>query len=162
MTDTIAGTGFRLAGLAHEGFEPLFAMQDDELRARGISRLTATADFGFPCRVSLEDARTGDELLLLSHEHQPARSPYRASGPIYVRRGAERNVLPVGEVPPYVTRRLISVRAYDARDMMIDATVIDGADVSADLDARFADARVAYVDLHNAKRGCFSCRATRT
>jgi hypothetical protein len=111
--------------------------------------------------VSLEDAPVGAELLLLPYEHHPARSPYRASGPIFVRRDAKPSDLPPGEVPPYVTRRLMSLRAYDASAMMIDAAVCDGAEVAAVLDRLFAEGAVDYVHLHNAKRGCFSCVASR-
>ena len=78
-----------------------------------------------------------------------------------MRRGARRRDLGAGELPPYVTRRLISLRAYDAAAMMIDASVADGTAVGAALDALFADPAVAYVHLHNAKRGCYSCRASR-
>lgn len=152
---------FRLAGIDPEQFEPLFALSDHELAAAGAVRTRALSDFGFPCRVSLEDAATGDELLLLSHAHQAARSPYRSSGPIFVRRGAKRRLLAPGELPPYITRRLISVRAYDDRDMMVDASVCDGPEVAADIMRKFADERVAYIHLHNANRGCFSCRVDR-
>ena len=114
---------FRLAGLDPAPFEPLFLLDDAELDARGIVRRFADADRGFPCRVGLEDARVGEELLLLNHEHLSARSPYRASGPVYVRRGARRRVLPPGQVPPYVASRLISVRAYDRAHRMVDAQV---------------------------------------
>lgn len=79
-----------------------------------------------------------------------------------VRRVARRRTLPPGEVPPYVTRRLISVRAYDARHMLVAATVCDGTEVADEIVARFADSDVAYVHLHNAKQGCFSCLAVRT
>ena len=153
---------FRLVGIDHAPFEALFELTDEELRARHAVRRVATASTGFPCRVSLEDAREGEELLLLPYEHHPAASPYRASGPIYVRRGARRRTLPPGEVPPYVTRRLISVRAYDARHMLVAATVCDGTEVADEIVARFADSDVAYVHLHNAKQGCFSCLVDRT
>jgi len=45
--------------------------------------------------------------------------------------------------------------------MMIDAAVCDGAEVAAVLDRLFAEGAVDYVHLHNAKRGCFSCVASR-
>jgi hypothetical protein len=112
--------------------------------------------------VSLEDAPIGAELLLLPYEHHEAHSPYRASGPIFVRRGATRRDLPPGELPPYVSARLISLRAYDADAMMVDATVCDGPEVAAALDGFFANRAVDYVHLHFAKRGCFSCVANRT
>jgi hypothetical protein len=154
-------SSFRLVGLHPDNFEPFFAMDDGELAALGACRVVADAPTGFPCRVSLVDADVGDELLLLPFEHLAARSPYRASGPVYVRAGARRAVLEPGVVPPYVTRRLMSVRAYDAHDRMVDAEVCEGANVHATLERLMADDAVAYVHLHNAKRGCFSCRVER-
>ena len=152
---------FRLVGLAADNFEPFFAMNDAELAALGARRVVADAPVGFPCRVSLEDAAVGDELLLLPFEHLSARSPYRASGPVYVRARARRAVLEPGVVPPYVTRRLMSVRAYDASDMMVAGEVCEGADVHATLQRLVADDAVAFIHLHNARRGCFSCRVER-
>ena len=148
---------FQLCGLDPAPYEALFALDDHELRRLGAKRCTADSDFGYPCRASLEDAKPGDELLLLSYEHQPADSPYRASGPIYVRRGSTRATLAPGAVPPYVSRRLMSLRAYDAGHMMIGAEVREGVDVATELERLFADPAVAYVHLHNARRGCFSC-----
>jgi hypothetical protein len=152
---------FRLVGLAAENFEPFFAMRDDELAALGARRVVADESPGFPCRVSLADAEVGEELLLLPFEHLGARSPYRASGPVFVRARARRAVLEPGVIPPYVTRRLMSVRAYDANDMMVAGEVCEGAEAHATLDRLMADGAVAYIHLHNAKRGCFSCRVER-
>jgi len=154
-------SSFRLVGLAAENFEPFFAMSDDELAALGARRVVADAPVGFPCRVSLADAAPGDELLLLPFEHLSTRSPYRASGLVFVRRGVPRAVLAPGEIPPYVTRRAMSVRAYDANDMMVDADVCDGKEAGAVIERMLADDAVAFIHLHNAKRGCFSCRVER-
>ena len=152
---------FQLVGLSESTFHPLFALSDEALATRGARRVFAGEDTGFPCRVSLVDARVGDELILLAFQHQPADSPYRAGGPIFVRRDARQAILQPGEVPPYVSRRLMSLRAYNAADMMIDADVVEGGDVAAKLDAMFADRAVAYIHLHNARRGCYSCLARR-
>lgn len=152
---------FQLAGIDHEPFAPLFALSDAELAQRGMARRIADSDHGFPCRVSLEDAAVGDELLLLHYEHHAVASPYRASGPIFVRRGQTRRVLTPGCVPDYVTRRLMSARAYDAAHLMVAADVLEGVDVAGALAQMFADAAVAYVHLHNARQGCFSCRVRR-
>jgi Protein of unknown function (DUF1203) len=92
---------------------------------------------------------------------QSARSPYRASGPIFVRKAARQSKLLPGVIPDYVRLRQISVRAYDGADLMIDATVCEGGDVAAAILAMFGDPKVAYIHLHNAKRGCFSCRVDR-
>ncbi len=111
--------------------------------------------------MSLEEAAAGDELLLLPFEHQPANSPYRASGPIFVRRNVARRALPVDTVTPYVTSRLISVRAYDARHLIVDAAVCEGTQVAGEIRRQFANREVEYIHLHNARRGCFSCRVER-
>ena len=152
---------FRLVGLEAAAFEPFFAMDAPALAAIGARRLRADSMPGYPCRISLEDAGAGEQLLLLPFEHLPARSPYRASGPVYVRARAQRAVLEPGVVPPYVTRRLMSVRAYDASDMMLAGEVCEGAEVHATLERLVKDAAVSFIHLHNAKRGCFSCLVER-
>lgn len=152
---------FQLVGLPAEPFEPLFHLADSKLAALGAKRVIASEHPGYPCRISLLDAEVGEELLLLTYAHHRVASPYQASGPIYVRRGARQRILEAGEVPDYVSRRLISVRAYDSAHMMVAADVSDGADVGPRIEAFLLDERVGYVHLHNAKRGCFSCLAAR-
>jgi Protein of unknown function (DUF1203) len=153
--------GFQLVGLQESPFHDLFTRPDEELRALQARRVVATEDTGFPCRVSLVDAAAGEELLLLPFAHQPADSPYRSSGPIFVRKAARQAVLPPGVVPPYVSRRLISLRAYDSAHLMVQADVHEGSAVADAIERVFADPAVAYIHLHNARRGCFSCRVRR-
>ncbi|TDP72660.1 DUF1203 domain-containing protein [Roseateles toxinivorans] len=152
---------YQLTGLDHRLFEPLFELPDEALARIGAQRRTATEADAYPCRISLEDAALGDELLLLPFEHQPADSPYRASGPIFVRRGVKQRTMVVAEAPSYVGKRLISVRAYDAAHMIVDAAVCEGTQVGTEIERCFANQAVAYIHLHNAKRGCFSCRVDR-
>lgn len=152
---------FQIVGLSPAPFESLFALPPGELATRGIRRVRAAANSGYPCRVSLEEADAGDELLLLPFEHQPANSPYRASGPIYVKVGARPRTMAVGAVPESVRRRQISLRAYDADDMIIDAEVCDGGSVGAEIDRLLGNPVVRYLHLHNAKRGCYSCLVRR-
>lgn len=152
---------FQLVGIDHAPFESLFELSDEELSRSGAARHFATASPGFPCRVSLDDAREGEELLLVPLVHQPAPSPYHASGPIFVRRGVKQRMLDVGELTEYVTRRLMSVRAYDAAHMMIDASVCEGIAVRAEIGRLLGNGLAAYIHLHNARQGCFSCRVDR-
>jgi hypothetical protein len=154
-------SSFRLVGLSADNFAPFFTMSDAELSELGAQRVRADESPGFPCRISLVDAEVGEELLLLPFEHLSARTPYRASGPVFVRAGARRAVLEPGVVPPVVTQRLMSVRAYDAGDLMIAAEICEGTDVQATLERLMADDAVSFIHLHNAKRGCFSCRVER-
>lgn len=152
---------FQLRGLEPASFEKLFDLDDGELAARGMKRMQATVPVGFPCRVSLEDAPVGEELLLLNFEHQGGRSPYRASGPIFVRRGIAQAKRLVGELPSYLTLRLLSVRAYDDADMMVAAEVVEGRDAAPLFGQLLARPDVRYLHVHFAKRGCYACRVDR-
>jgi hypothetical protein len=154
-------SSFQLVGIPYERFAPLFELPDEHLARLDARRVIATSNRGFPCRVSLTDALAGEELLLLPYEHQGERSPYRASGPIFVRRGAVRAVMAPGVLPDYVRTRLISVRAYDAEHMMVDAAVSPGEESEAVIRRMLSTPRVEYIHLHNANRGCFSCVVNR-
>ena len=152
---------FQLLGINHEQFESLFLLSDEQLKEHGAVRRLATESPGYPCRISLEDASIGEEMLLLPYVHQPAASPYRASGAIFVRRGAKQRRLSVGKVPSYISGRLMSVRAYDAAHMMVAAGVCEGVHAAQQLEKYFSNDQVEYVHLHNAKQGCFSCQVIR-
>jgi hypothetical protein len=154
-------TSFQLVGLAYEPFSPLFALSDAALSGINMRRVIATTKPGYPCRVSLADADVGDELLLLPFEHQPAASPYKASGPIFVRRAAVQASIESGVIPDYVGSRLMSVRAYDEAHLMTEAVVCAGGDTAAVIRKMFSGDDVAYIHLHNASRGCFSCAVNR-
>lgn len=151
---------FRFRGISAEPFRPLFSLDDEELAARGMCRIVADVKPGFPCRVSLEDAEPGERLILFAYEHQPAHSPYRASGPIFVRETAGKPYDGT-EVPPVLHTRLLSLRAYDKTNMIVCADVVEGEDVEAALARLFAVEATTYIHIHNARRGCYSCRVDR-
>jgi hypothetical protein len=66
---------FRIRGLEARQFDHLFALSDAELAAHGAIR--RIADGPRPCRISLSDAKPGDELILVNYEHHSVTSPYR-------------------------------------------------------------------------------------
>src|ERR1700732_3867283 len=146
-------TSFQLVGLPFEPFASLFTRFDAELLERNVRRVFAATKPGYPCRVSLADAEIGEELLLLPFEHQPANSPYKSSGPIFVRRAAVQAKLQPDVIPAYIHSRLMSVRAYDATHLMTDAVVCAGVDSAAAILRMFDSDEVAYIHLHNANRG---------
>jgi hypothetical protein len=151
---------FRILGLDPTPFAPLFALADSDLAARDIRRVTADAPKSAPCRVTLEDAEPGEELLLLPFAHQTAHSPYKASGPIYIRKAAAEPFNAIDTLPPVFDGRLLAVRAYDAEGLMTAAEVAD-SDPRALFDSFFADPAVAYLHVHYARRGCYSCSVER-
>jgi hypothetical protein len=135
-------------------------MHDARLHKVGARRVIAD-QARLPCRVSMEHARLGEELLLLNFEHQPANTPYRASHAIYVRRAAERPFDAVDTIPEVLESRLLAVRAFDDQHMMIDAEVCEGTE-AADVFERFlANPQTSYLHVHNAKRGCYAARVER-
>ena|SRR5947209_508376 len=152
---------FRIIGLSGAEFQPLFALTHHELAQKGACRMTVSAKPGFPCRVSLEDAEIGEEVLLLPYAHHDVDSPYRASGPIFVRDQAKEAHFAAGEIPEVVSSRTMSVRAYDKRSMMLDGTVVRGSEIKAHIEKLFADRKIEYLHLHNAGAGCYSCKVER-
>ena len=152
---------FRICGLSPEPFIDLMGLDDQALAARGAVRVVADEPHSAPCRVSLQDAEPGESLLLLSFEHQPATSPFRAAGPIFVREAALQSFDCVDEVPAAIQRRTISARAYDRDAMMLEGDLVEGTDLAPLLERWFERPEIDVVHLHYARRGCFAARAER-
>lgn len=152
---------FRFIALPDDVFAPLFEMEDAALHALGSRRLVVDEKPGTPCRVSLEDAEVGETVLLLPFTHHDVTSPYRASGPIFVRLHARRASPKPGEVPAMLRHRLLSLRGYDRGGMMVAAEVAEGTALEPVLERMLSQNAVDYVHVHNAKPGCFNCRVER-
>jgi Protein of unknown function (DUF1203) len=152
---------FRITGLSAEPFRHLYGLSDQELAFHGVKRYVADKSPGFPDRVEMRDASVGENLLLLNHVCQPANTPYRATHAIFVREGAENAYDRVDEVPEVMRTRLLSLRAYDAEGMMLDADVVDGKQIESVVLRFFVSPHVAYIHAHNAKYGCYSGRIDR-
>ena len=152
--------GFRITGLPAEQFAGLFSLTDQELAARGAVRRIADAKPGYPCRVSLTDAEPGQEVILTHYEHHPVDSPFRASHAIYVRKG-EETYEAVDQVPEQLRLRLLSVRAFDDKGMLVGADVVDGKELEGVIDRLLADDRADYLHVHYAKPGCYAARIER-
>ncbi len=152
---------FRIEALPLAPFLPLLAGSDAELAAQGAARVVADAPTGYPCRVSLTDATPGEMLVLLPWPHQDHDTPYRASGPVFVRQLARQATPQTDEVPAFLLRRSLSVRAYDQRHWIVAARVCTGQDLAATATELFADPRVGYLHLHSPGYGCYLCRVLR-
>jgi hypothetical protein len=149
---------FRITGLPAEQFSHLFSLSAADLAARGAVRQIASP--GSPCRVSLTDARPGDEVLLVNYEHHPVDSPYRMRFAIFVRDG-EMQYDEVDQVPEQLRRRMLAVRAFDSRGMMVGFELIDGHALEQAIDRRFAEESAAYLHVHFAAPGCYAARIDR-
>ncbi len=147
---------FRLVPIPRELVEARLDRPDP-----GSRWLQADASPGFPCRVSLRDADVGERVLALHFEHHAVDSPYRASGPIFVRADAQTASPAVNEIPGMLTHRLLSVRAYDSNAMMVAAQTTPGTELADVLHRLLEDAGVCYLHIHNAGPGCFNCAVER-
>jgi len=67
----------------------------------------------------------------------------------------------VNEVPDVMRRRMLSLRAFDAKGAMIDADLSDGREVEGLIERLLGNPRTAYVHAHSAKRGCYAARIER-
>ncbi len=151
---------YRIEGLSPEPFQELFGLSDEELAGRGAVRMTVSERPGFPCRVTLEDAKVGETVLLLNHVSHDLANPYRASHAIFVTQGARRALFKE-EIPPALGGRVLSLRAFDAQGMMVDAALVQPGDADAAIRRPFASPQTAYIHAHNAVRGCFAARVER-
>jgi len=152
---------FQIIALPMEKFESLLKLDDEALEANGSRRMVAEEKSGYPCRVSLIEAAPGETVLLVPFTHHDVASPYRASGPIFVRANARMARLAVNEIPAMLRSRLLSIRAYDERAMMVGDDVANGSEIEEHISRFFEDQRVKYLHLHNARAGCFNCRVER-
>jgi Protein of unknown function (DUF1203) len=152
---------FKITGLPMAEFAEILRLGRADLRAAGITSCIVDERHAYPCRITLEDAMPGEEVLLLSYAHQRTGTPYDSSGPIFINRSATATASVSNAVPDQQRRRLLSVRAYDARHAMVDAEVAPGAELESLIGRFFADPSVSYLHVHNARRGCYACRVDR-
>jgi len=123
--------GFRHEVVSHlrttgSPFAHLFGLGDVELAAQGVMRYLVDEKPGFPDRIELRDLEPGERALLLNYVHQDADTPYRASHAMFVREDASEAYDRVDEVPDVLRVRPLSLRAFNAGGLMLDADLVDG------------------------------------
>src|SRR6478672_5535485 len=113
----------------------------------GAIRVRVDKPNAFPCRRCLQDGEVGEVMVLCGYDPFEGASPYSGPGPIYVH---DRDCVPFDgdAIPDQLARRLLSIRAYDERHMLVDAD-----------ERLLRDA--SYLHVHNARPGCFAARIDR-
>ena len=152
---------YQISGLDPAQHSHLFAMTDAEFAAIKARRLTATADRGFPCRVSLRDADEGENLILFHHVSHDVVTPYRSAYAIYIRENAQVAAEYVDETPPVFEGRPIALRGFDADGNLLDAALALQGQADALIRELFESEDIAYIHAHNAAHGCFSAAIRR-
>lgn len=152
---------YLIRGLEPGHFAHYFAMDERELQGALARRLVAGEAGRYPCRVSLQDARPGDELVLANFTSHAVETPYRHSFAIYVRKDAGEAAEFVDSIPPVLRHRAIALRGYDRGGSLRHAAIALDDDVDAKIRELLEHAEIAYIDAHNAMHGCFAARVER-
>ena len=152
---------FLITGIPLNEIQHIFSLSENERIVNGITKITVDEKPGYPCRVSLEDANIGEEIFAFNYEHHKANSPYRSSGPVFVRLEATEANLRKNEVPEILKHRYLSLRVYNNIGMMIDATTVQGKDLDQMIQKLFSNEKAEYIHVHNAKPGCYNCQINR-
>jgi len=153
--------GFQISALSGDEFNHLVGLDDESLAEYGARRMTVDSKPGYPCRVTLEDAEPGESVLLVNYEHLAVDTPYRSSHAVFVREGATTCSPIANRIPEQLRIRLLSIRAFDADGMMVDADVVHGQESEPVIRRLLNDRRVDYLHIHNAKPGCYAARVDR-
>ena len=150
-------TESNITALDHNLFRKYFDMSTAELESIGAYLFVADENPCYPCRVSLQDAEVGETVLAIQYEHHPVQSPYRSAGPIFVRKGAKTAEFGVNEIPKMLRHRLLSVRGYSSKALMVEGDTVEGEELESVLEKQFKNSAVEYIHIHNAGPGCFNC-----
>jgi hypothetical protein len=154
-------TNFKIKPLNHIEFSGFFDLTNLELEKIGAVKMTVDKFPGFPCRISLEDAEIGEEVILLPYKHHKTDSPYQSSGPIFIRKRASTPIFETNQIPLMFNHRLLSLRGYDENGMMKEASVIEGITLKESISKIFENEKINYIHIHNARPGCYNCLVER-
>jgi hypothetical protein len=152
---------YQISALSDNEFSHLTGLDDKSLARHGARRMQVDAKPGFPCRLTLADAEIGESVLLVNYEHLSIDSPYRSAHAIFVREGAKTCPTIVNKIPEQLRIRLLSIRAFDADGMMIDADVVHGKECEPVIERLLENRNTSYLHIHNAKPGCYAARVDR-
>lgn len=152
---------YKFTGLEPSQFAHLVGLSNEALALHGAVRMTANGQPTFPCRIQLDDAKAGENLLLVNHVSHQGNNPYRASHAIFVSESVAEPANYEDEIPPALDRRILSLRAFDANGMMVDAALAQPGEADPVIRRMLANDLVDHVDAHTAIRGCFMARAER-
>ena len=151
----------KISGLSASQFTHLFGQSDSYLRKYGAVRQPVKDYPGCPDRISLRDIPAGETAILINHLYQPADTPYRGSHAIYIWEGCTEQGVYFNELPEVMQNRLLSLRAFDDNHFLRKAEVCQGHSAEAVMEILFADPKISYIHVHNAKQGCYACLAER-
>ena len=154
-------SAFRIVPISEAVAEGIRKTRNDGHGNSGIPPTVADEPRGYPCRLCLEDAKVGEEVLLFSYSPFDRAVPYRNLGPIFVHAYACAPYTREESVPELMRSRLLALRGYDADGRMVECDLTEGAALESMVSRFFANPETAVIHAHNARAGCFVCRIER-
>jgi hypothetical protein len=154
-------SAFRILPIEAAVADSIRATRADSHGNRDIQPTVAREPRALPCRVCLEEAAVGEEMLLFSYSPFDRPVPYQNLGPIFVHARACAPYDRPASVPDLIRRRLLALRGYDADGCMQECDVVEGSDIETAVDRFFSNPTVQAIHAHNARAGCYVCRIER-
>ena len=152
---------FIIKGLDGRAFCDLYGLTDNELREKGAIRIHVDEYPCYPDRITLRDIPVGETEILWNHTYLDTDSPYRGSHAIFIWEGQSQRGVYRDTIPEVMQKRMMSLRGFDGRDMLIEATIAQPGEVREHILSLFKNDQVDFILAHNARQGCFSCRIER-
>jgi Protein of unknown function (DUF1203) len=149
---------FRIVPLATEAAET--ARRVAASGAPDHAVITVDSPRGYPCRHCLRWAQPGEQVILFPFAAIPAGRPYSESGPIFVHAEPCERYSATGEFPADFRNGRV-MRAYNSRNDMIDAEVVNGTAPEAVVEKLLQNPETAFVDARSVTRGCYTFRIQR-
>lgn len=116
--------------------------------------VTADSPSGYPCRHCLRWATPGEQMILFTYAAVDD-GPYQERGPIFVHAEPCVRYTAVTRYPADFTNGRV-IRAYDARNFIIDARVVNGEGPEAAIEDLLQNPRAAFLHVRSVGYGCYT------
>ncbi|ORM67341.1 DUF1203 domain-containing protein [Pantoea rwandensis] len=151
-----------ISGLNSSEFAHLYGQDSDYLARHNARRVTADIHSALPDRIGLKDVPPGENAILLNHTYQPAQSPYHGQHAIFIHEGCTHSGVFNDEIPEYLAKRQLSLRAFNLEHCIIAAELATGYEVEQTVLALLQRPETAYIHAHSAQFGCYLARVSKT
>jgi hypothetical protein len=118
------------------------------------------APAAYPCRHCLRWAQPGERVILFPFASIEPGHPYSESGPIFVHEKPCEEYATTHEYPADFRQGRV-LRAYDARQNMIDAVIVNGEEPESVIEKLLGNPDTAFLQVRSVSRGCFTMRIER-
>jgi Protein of unknown function (DUF1203) len=115
---------------------------------------------GYPCRHCLCWGKPGERMILFPFASIAPGRPYSESGPIFVHAEACERYAATHEFPAAFRGSRV-LRAYDSRDNMINAHVLNGEEPEAVIKKLLQNPETAFLQVRSVTRGCYTMKIER-